>query len=127
MKDYSILYHVIRAAASLRSKPRRILLSAQCGSDTDISYAESWIGLERSLKLILPETDTAAVYFGQKGPLEKLIYNVCEELHSASFRSVMYSGEIRRVMEMKQTDIAPGEKRVIKSGKTYLITGGCGG
>ncbi len=66
VKDYSILYHVIRAAASLRSKPRRILLSAQCGTDTDISYAESWIGLERSLKLILPETDTAAVYFGQK-------------------------------------------------------------
>ncbi|WP_457807131.1 SDR family NAD(P)-dependent oxidoreductase [Bacillus amyloliquefaciens] len=127
VKDYSILYHVIRAAASLRSKPRRILLSAQCGIDTDISYAESWIGLERSLKLILPETDTAAVYFGQKGPLEKLIRNVCEELHSESFRSVMYSGEIRHVMEMKQTDIAPVEKRVIKSGKTYLITGGCGG
>ena len=38
----------------------------------------------------------------------------------------MYSGEIRHVMEMKQTDIAPVEKRVIKSGKTYLITGGCG-
>ncbi|MDJ1630903.1 hypothetical protein QNN00_13060 [Bacillus velezensis] len=101
----------------MRSKPRRILLSAQCGTDTDISYAESWIGLERSLKLILPETDTAAVYFGQKGPLEKLIYNVCEEFHSESFRSVMYSGEIRHVMEMKQTDIAPVEKRVIKSGK----------
>lgn len=61
---------------------------------------------ERSLKLILPETDTAAVYFGQKGPFEKLIHNVCEELHSGSFRSVMYSGEIRHVMEMKQTDIA---------------------
>ncbi|ANU30635.1 polyketide synthase [Bacillus velezensis] len=127
VKDYSILYYVIRAAASLRFKPRRILLSAQCGTDTDISYAESWIGLERSLKLILPETDTAAVYFGQKGPLEKLIHNVCEELHSESFRSVMYSGEIRHVMEMKQTDIASVEKRVIKSGKTYLITGGCGG
>ncbi len=71
VKDYSILYHVIRAIASLRSKPRRILLSAQCGTDTDISYAESWIGLERSLKLILPETDTAAVYFGQKRTVRK--------------------------------------------------------
>ena len=44
------------------------------------------------------ETDPAGDGYGRglfwtKGPFEKLIRNVCEELHSESFRSVMYSGK----------------------------------
>ena len=48
--------------AGAKLKIRRILLAGQFAGGLERCYLEAWIGFERSLGLILPNTPVAAIY-----------------------------------------------------------------
>ncbi|WP_315823393.1 hypothetical protein [Paraflavitalea speifideaquila] len=67
LKDYSILASMLQGIAAGKIAVKHILLAAQWPTqkndpNLERCYAESWIGFERSLKLILPGVQLRAVY-----------------------------------------------------------------
>ena len=120
--------------AATKLKAKRILLAAQFENELERCYPESWIGFERSLGLVLPNTQVAAIYqaaqelnrkrlkigYGSSGwncrlPKPK----VC----SIKMGNGMYAGSGQPHYRSGK----PSGKNLVKPGGTYLITGGCGG
>ena len=56
------IVHLLQAIAATRLKVKRILFGAQYENELERCYPESWIGFERSLGLVLPHTQVAAIY-----------------------------------------------------------------
>jgi polyketide synthase PksN len=131
IQDYSSIVCIVKSIASAKLKTKRLLLAAQFENGVDRCYLESWIGFERSLGLILPNTQVGTIYqeageenkeITMKDWLEKL----WGELQTHKTQSVLYQEGKRHVCQVKSTTLPPGNN-VLKSGGTYLITGGCGG
>ena len=64
--DYSGIVHLLQAIAATKLKARRILLGAPFKNGLERCYVESWIGFERSLGIVMPTTQVAAVYQAAK-------------------------------------------------------------
>ncbi|MCP5109135.1 MAG: KR domain-containing protein, partial [bacterium] len=130
-RDYSCIVYLLQTLVSAKLKTRRLLLGAQFEEGTDRCYLESWIGFERSLGLVMPNMQVAAIYQDKKtgegqAVLKDWVRKLWAELHSDKLQSAWYRGEKRVVLQVRPTTIEPG-KNILKPGGTYLITGGCGG
>jgi polyketide synthase PksN len=130
IQDTSCIVHILQAITSVKLNPRRFLLAAQYENALDRCYLESWIGFERSLGLVLPRTEVAAVLqeakATQKPAMEDWLPRLMAELKTHKVKSALYQETKRRVCQIRPTTILSGESP-LKSGATYLITGGCGG
>lgn len=128
--DYSPIVHILQAAADAKLKLERFILAAQFENGLERCYPESWIGFERSLGIILPDTQIAAVIkeAGQDGvnSIEEWIKLLWKEMHARKVQSVLYIGKKRYVTRIRTTVLSEGSS-VLRSNGTYLITGGFGG
>ena len=138
LRDYSRIVHILQAIAATRLKAERILLAAQYENELERCYPESWIGFERSLGLVLPHTQIAAIYQTARELNPETIKDwagkLRSELQTFKARSVFYQDGKRYVCRIRPTTLRPGkpsgkasEKTLVRPGGTYLITGGCGG
>jgi acyl transferase domain-containing protein/aryl carrier-like protein len=107
----------------------RLLL---CGVHDDAlsrCHVESWIGIERTLRVLSPETPVAVLSTltveRDDAALRAHVARVVDELCAASLRSASYVAQERQVLRLQRTDAAPGAPR-LRNGGTYLITGGAG-
>lgn len=135
VQDYSRIVFLLQAVLAAQSKPRRILLAGQYGQEADLSrcYLESWIGFERSLGMVMPQTKVSGVYTevsaqsqNQIGDITDWLRKLWSELHTETAQTALYQGEQRRVTHIEPTLLQAGPSRLRTNG-TYLITGGCGG
>jgi polyketide synthase PksM len=60
-RDVTSVAYLVRALAAAHVECPRVLLAAEFDNLLDHCYLESWMGFERSLKLILPETKLALI------------------------------------------------------------------
>jgi hypothetical protein len=123
--------YLLQALAAAKLKPASILLAARAENALEQCYPDSWIGFERSTGMILPNTDVAAIYQeateqGAELNLSDWMQKIRVELHAPTLESVLYREEKRHVCQIQPTSLQPGSG-LLKSGATYLITGGCGG
>ncbi|MNH95626.1 Polyketide synthase PksM [compost metagenome] len=133
VQDYSRIVFLLQAVLAAQSKPRRLLLAGQFGQEADLGrcYLESWIGFERSLGMIMPQTKVSGVYKevadqNSIGDLADWLRKLWSELHAETAQTALYQGEKRHVSYIKPTQLQVGHSR-LKTNGTYLITGGCGG
>ena len=132
LQDYSCIVHILQAIAATKLKAKRILLAAQYKNGLDRCYPESWIGFERSLGLVLPYTQVAAIYQTaqelNRETVKDWVRMLWMELQIPKAQSVFYQDGKRNVCRIRPTrlPIASG-KSLVKPGGTYLITGGYGG
>ena len=131
IQDYSSIVSILQAIASTKLKPRRFLLAAQFENTLDRCYLESWIGFERSLGLVLPNTQVAAICQEaggqeQETDMKDWLLRLWAELQTPKAQSVLYQEGKRYVCQIRPTTILSGNS-LFRTGGTYLITGGCGG
>jgi hypothetical protein len=131
IKNNSFIVYILQAIKSAKLKTRRLLLGAQFTNGLDRCYLESWIGYERSLNFVLPNTQVAVI--AQEAPEQKTknemsawMQKLWAELQTDKLQSVIYIGGKRQICRIQQTTMQPGSS-LLKSGGTYFITGGCGG
>ncbi|WNO11560.1 SDR family NAD(P)-dependent oxidoreductase [Teredinibacter sp. KSP-S5-2] len=82
----------------------------------------SWIGFQRSLKMLLPEVEISIVYLADSAltPVAAL-----DGINSDG--AVWYQGSQRFVLSIQETELKEESANSgIKQGGGYLITGGCG-
>ena len=140
IEDCSGIVYLLQGLAAVKLKAKRVLMGAQSGNGLERCYLESWIGFERSLGLILPNTQVAAVYQAAAQETGTVVMvdwlrHLWEELQQTTpkARSVFYQNGKRHVYRVRPTNLTTGtgnagtRKDLVKPGGTYLITGGCGG
>lgn len=137
IQDYEALVALFKAIASGRVKAKQVILAGewkkQTGpfiSDLDRCYLESWIGFERSLKLVMPGLTVKPVYQessvqSDNLDLKKWISDIWSEIHNTRSQPSLYKDGKRYVYRIKPSPNLPGEN-AFKKGGTYLITGGLG-
>ena len=131
IQDTSPIVYILQGIASTKLKARGVLLGCQFDNALDRCFLESWIGFERSLGLVLPNTRVAAIYQeasgkNRKTAMEDWVRKLWAELQAAKLQSALYQEGKRYVYRIKPTTMQAGSS-LIRPGGTYLITGGCGG
>ena len=131
LQDFSCMVHSLQAIEFAGIKPKRVLLAGEYCTGLDRCYIESWIGFERSIGLVMPNTLLSVVYQAagpqnQKQAMQEWMLRLWTELHSAHAQNVLIR-EGRRTVSQIQRMTMQSSNSHLKSGGTYLITGGCGG
>ncbi|PEP89772.1 polyketide synthase, partial [Bacillus wiedmannii] len=125
--DFSHIINILQAVASSDFKTKRMLLAGQYENGLDRCYLESWIGFERSLRMVFPNIKVAAIIQeANEATLQGWIQKLWDELQAFKLQSTLYQNNKRYICQVQPTNIEPGN-RTPKAGGTYLITGGCGG
>ena len=127
----SCIVYILQAVISVKLKLKRLLLVGEFKNALERCYMESWIGFERSLGLVLPNTQIVAFYQEAKEQSRDIVIKdwlqkFWAELLTEKALSVLYQEEKRYICQIRPTTIQ-SDNSLLKSGGTYLITGGCGG
>lgn len=128
VEDTKPILDIVQALATTKLKAKSLMLVGQHRNATERAFLESWIGFERSLGLVLPDT-RAAVVMQEAGAvsLQENMHLLLDELNASKIESVLYQNSKRHVCKVQPTRIQAGSSTLLKSGGTYLITGGLGG
>ncbi|MEC5160168.1 SDR family NAD(P)-dependent oxidoreductase [Janthinobacterium sp. CG_S6] len=129
LRDYRHIVYILQSIASTKLEVGRLLLAGCEYEPLDRCYAESWIGFERSIGIVLPHTQVAAVCLDLAGPvtaMHECLPLLWNELQADKMKSVRYEAGRRHVCKIGPTVLQP-QPSLLKSGATYLITGGLGG
>jgi polyketide synthase PksN len=131
IRDYSGIVYLIQAIDAAQLKIKQVLLAAQFADELERCYLESWIGFERSLGLVLPNTHLAVIHQkAGKRERETLMKEwlplLWAELGAPQAQSVLYQDGQRLACKIQPTTVT-SDASPVKAGGTYLITGGCGG
>ncbi|GAX60240.1 difficidin polyketide synthase [Candidatus Scalindua japonica] len=128
------LKHIFYLLNAIKSTPifiNRILMGGKLDNGKTQCYAESWLGYERSLGLIMPHTNLSCVYMGAQsfsfGQCCDYMFQEAAVTNEIQQMSVRYQSGQRYVYKIKEIKKTNRYKNSIKPQGTYLITGGCGG
>lgn len=127
IKDHSCIVYLLQGMSAAKLHPSRLLLAGRFENGLDRSYLESWIGFERSLGLVLPHTKVTGIFQpAEQESMDDWTRKMWTELQASTEQTVLYQNGKRYVSHIEQTTIQPNSSK-LKSGGTYLITGGLGG
>ncbi|NEW09012.1 SDR family NAD(P)-dependent oxidoreductase [Paenibacillus sp. SYP-B3998] len=131
IEDYKNIVYILQAIASEKVETERFILGAQYKTELERCYLESWIGFERSLGPMVSKTRVKVVIqekenSNQREITEEISERLWKEIEAVSkVQSVLYKEGKRYEYKIKETSANPGETP-LKTGGTYLITGGLG-
>ncbi|RZK99270.1 MAG: SDR family NAD(P)-dependent oxidoreductase, partial [Rubrivivax sp.] len=139
--DATSVMEVLQALGHSQLPCKRLILAGRSATDLEQALLESWIGFERSLKLVLPETQTTvllefadlekagAVVEGAPVAAAELgnwVQRAWLEMGARQVCGVLYRQGQRHVCEAREVQPKVG-RLPIRRGGTCLITGGAGG
>ena len=132
IQDLSCQVYILQAMASNKLSSRRFLSAGQFKNRLDRCFLESWMGFERSLGLILPQTQVANVYQkasagSRKTTMQDWMQKLWGELQSNKVQSALYKNGKRYICRIYPINLKEEGESHVKQRGTYLITGGCGG
>ncbi|WP_313912526.1 SDR family NAD(P)-dependent oxidoreductase [Tahibacter sp.] len=126
---------VVQGLAASRLEVGRVLFCACYEEAHARSHAESWIGMERSLRVIMPRLPTAIVL--HQGALQDAedvrvwTRRLRHELSLPAACNVRYAEFDRYELRVREHDLpaadAPDRSDALRDGGVYWITGGLGG
>lgn len=130
MGEYERLVALVQALASEKVHPRALLLAGAYRDERERCYRESWIGMERTLKNILPGTSAAVILKPWNGKraeseIESWLAVLLSELQAGPVRTASYHGDGRHVAQVHPITVGRDTLK-LRTGGTYLITGGLG-
>ncbi|AEI40435.1 SDR family NAD(P)-dependent oxidoreductase [Paenibacillus mucilaginosus] len=128
--DYHAVFSLVKALSLAKLKPARLLLAGGFENPLQRCYLESWIGIVRSLSLVLPQVRASAAAVDRQGErswgLPEALPHLLAELGIQDVPGVLYQEGRRHVGRITPTTPDQGIS-VWRPGGTYLLTGGCGG
>ena len=116
----------LQAVAASQMKPRRVILAAPCGEGVERSHADSWIGFERSVGMVLAGTVVTPLYVSGPVTTSDWAALVAAELGATQGQAALYRDGVRHELQVRPAPLVAGET-LLKQGGVYLITGGLGG
>ncbi|MEH7663618.1 SDR family NAD(P)-dependent oxidoreductase, partial [Bacillus velezensis] len=126
IEDYSCIVHILKAMAETGLQPERLLLAGEYASGLERCYLESWIGFERSLGIVLPKTSVTGHFRKAGAAITDWMRTIWDELKAETDHTVFLEEGKRYVYHTEPTGLTKENGR-IRTGGTYLITGGLGG
>jgi len=132
IEEYTSHVYILQAMAGAKLLIKRLLSGAQFANGLQRCYLESWIGFERSLGLVLPNTQVAVIYQEvaiqkkQERVMSDWLKKLWAELQADKIQSALYENGKRYAYQVRSTTLQVGDSP-LRAGGTYLITGGCGG
>ncbi len=132
IQDHTRIMYILQGISLLKATSPKLLLVSPFKNTLDRCYLESWIGFERSIGLVLPNMSVGVIFQETDNQTEKVtiidwIQILYTEFQTSKVQSVLYQKGKRHVCRIKPTIITQSGTELLKSGQTYLITGGCGG
>ncbi|HXO73315.1 MAG TPA: amino acid adenylation domain-containing protein, partial [Bradyrhizobium sp.] len=130
LQDATSIVRILQAMASVQLRCRRVLLVGDFASGLERSHLESWVGFERSLGLVWPQTKVTIL--GQERKLHgtaatrECMLRLWGELLSEKAESALFLAGKRHVCRIRPRPLE-ATRSLLRHGGTYLITGGCGG
>ncbi|MDK8180302.1 SDR family NAD(P)-dependent oxidoreductase [Paenibacillus sp. UMB4589-SE434] len=135
VREYSGILYMLQAMHTEQIKPHRLLLAGEFAEGLEFCYLDAWNGFKQSLRLVMPkmrvhvickeavQMNLESTMKGSKGRLTHIV----EELHAEAAQSVLYRQGKRYVSQIQSVELVNACARSVRSGGTYLITGGTGG
>ena len=132
IKDTFWITYILQALASAKLKPKQFLLAGEFRNGLDRCYLESWIGFERSLRLVLPGTRVSVLYqeaeeAPRKTAMKEWAQRLWAQLQTADTRSSLFQDGKQYGYEIQPTTLPSSGNSPLKTGGTYFIIGGFGG
>ncbi|WP_236508595.1 SDR family NAD(P)-dependent oxidoreductase, partial [Tychonema sp. BBK16] len=128
--DWRELLHLIQGLLASGLRAERLLIGAVYDDALSRCHAESWIGIARSLRVLVPQLTTAVLL--QRGALQdaagmqQWAQRAWRELCAESMGSVCYDGDARHELRVEECALVEGDSG-LTAGGVYWITGGAGG
>ncbi|WP_045506063.1 SDR family NAD(P)-dependent oxidoreductase [Bacillus amyloliquefaciens] len=126
IEDYSCIVYILKAMAETGLLPEKLLLAGEYASGLEKCYLESWIGFERSLGIVLPKTSITGHFRKAGAAMTDWMGTILDELKAETDHTVFLEEGKRYVYHTEPTGLTQENSR-IRTGGTYLITGGLGG
>ncbi|WP_045926693.1 beta-ketoacyl reductase, partial [Bacillus siamensis] len=126
IEDFSCIVYILKAMAETGLQPERLLLAGEYASGLEKCYLESWIGFERSLGMVLPKTGITGLFRKAGAAMTDWMGTIWDELKADTDDTVFLEEGKRYVYHTEPTGLTKENSR-IRTGGTYLITGGLGG
>uniref|UniRef100_UPI0029167C3C type I polyketide synthase n=1 Tax=Bradyrhizobium sp. SZCCHNRI2014 TaxID=3057285 RepID=UPI0029167C3C len=128
--DVSPIIHLLQALGHIKLSCKRLLLAGRGTDDLALCHLESWIGIARSIPLALPNIRASVVIEAADSlipswDIDTWIKRLWVEAEAPKVESVLYRKGRRHVSRARPL-IADADRRLIRPGGTYLITGGAG-
>jgi len=132
VRDPATIVYSIQALTSVKIKPELFVLGGLSRDPLDRCYLESWIGFERSLKQVVPDTKVILVHgdctaHGYRTGVRQYLAHLVSEVHNRERTSILYSDGRRYVCQVRPTFLLSHGDPILRTRGTYVITGGCGG
>nr|WP_240464227.1 SDR family NAD(P)-dependent oxidoreductase [Paenibacillus apiarius] len=127
--DSTGIVYMLQGLAKANLKPERVLLVGGYEDGLERCYVESWIGIERSIGLVMADANVSVVCRKKQAEdsFAEWMNVLWTELHTSKPKSVLYEGEQRKVCQIRPVSVSRGGEQLLKRGGTYFITGGIGG
>ena len=116
------LFNLFKAVKELNHPVEVILVGHYDPSSADTCWDYSWVGFERSLKLVLPDVRISLLYTDSSSYTPRQLLDVAQRPGI-----IWYKGQQRFTLSFKPYDLhKSSQEPVLKKNGSYLITGGCG-
>ncbi|WEV28974.1 SDR family oxidoreductase [Streptomyces sp. 71268] len=123
----ALLRVVAEEAARDGRAPRRVVLGGAFADGEERSALEAWWGFERSIGLVVPGTSLTVLGLDEAtGDSAEMPSALAAELAAAEPTGALRTGGRRLVQRVRPATLRPGPD-ALRTGGTYLITGGAGG
>lgn len=125
--DYKRILMLLQTISKTNISADKLLLCGGYRTELERCYLESWIGFERSIGPLLSKT-RIKVFIEKSNVFDSnTVERVFNEISNVgSYSSVLWKNNKRYVISLDETTLDKKES-AIKTGGTYLITGGLGG
>ncbi|WP_054741571.1 beta-ketoacyl synthase N-terminal-like domain-containing protein [Cellulosilyticum ruminicola] len=130
-KQYAIdeteIIYTLQALAKSKLDAKRLLIVGGYSDEITRCHIESWIGIERSIKMVLPAVKVNVVCMRNEDlSWHKCINLLYKELRSKE-ESVWFDHNIRKTCHLREVQLENEVQHMLKKQGVYIITGGLGG
>lgn len=109
-------------------KPKKLLIAATYKDRLTRCYVESWIGIQKSMGMVMPNTCFSLVCIDETQNTDtNFAEKVWQEAINAQSETACYENGLRQVRKIQEVKLVPNEKSTLKQNGVYIITGGTGG
>lgn len=128
LQDVSGIISILQAIAKTKLKVRKILLAGGYEDELERAYADSLIGMEKTICNTVLDLSIGVVIANRKEmDCASFLHHMLRECDSKQTKSVWYDNGIRKVQAVNPIENLGENTSVIKKYGTYVILGGMGG
>lgn len=128
LEDSCGIVNIIKGMYGAKTANTGLIVAGGYENGLEYAYAQSWIGIEKSFKLVM-ETAFVKIVIGDKNELAygDFIHLLLGEMYDRDRHSVLYVSGKRKTLAVLPSMLDDTGESLLKERGAYLLTGGLGG